>query len=418
MAGVRAWIRGLVAATGERHPDISVSETPPQPEESRLFAESNNDFTLALYGQLLRRPGNLFFSPFSIRTALGMTYAGARGETAVQMSRALRFASSGETLHGTFAEIIHRLNAAAGGSYEMAVANSLWAQDGAPLRSGFLDLIARHYGGGMNVVDFRRSAEARATINRWVEDKTKQKIRELIPPGGLEGADLVLVNAVYFKGKWVLQFRKDATRDGPFYLEGGRNVQTPLMRQHILVRHVQARGYQAVDLDYRGCDLSMLVLLPDEKDGLRDLETKLSARMLHDCVATMRVREVELFLPTFHMTWGTVELGAELRALGMPLAFTRFQADFSGINGHQPPHDDSLFISSVFHKAFVEVNEEGTEAAAATGVEMSVTSALRPPERPPVPVFRADHPFLFAIRDRKSNAILFLGRVADPTRES
>ena len=267
----------------------------------------------------------------------------------------------------------------------------------------------------MNVVDFHSGAEA--TINRWVEDKTKQKIRELIPPGGLEDGNLVVVDAIYFKGMWVLQFHKDATRDEAFYLEGGRKMQTPLMHRYTELRHFQANGYQAVDLDYRGGDLSMLVLLPDKKDGLRDLEARLSARMLHDCVARMLVRDVKLFLPRFRMTWGTVELGAPLRALGMPLAFTRYQADFSGINGYEPPHDDSLFIASVFHKAFIEVNEEGTEAAAATAILMIASSSFLPQKPPRVPVFRADHPFLFVIRDRKSGAILFLGRVADPSLE-
>jgi serine protease inhibitor len=299
------------------------------------------------------------------------------------------------------------------------LANSLWGQDGAPLLAEFLELVERHYGGGMNVVNFRRGAEAaRWNINRWVEEKTKQKIRELIPSGGL-GVDtrLVLVNAVYFKGMWELQFSKVATRDEPFYLEGGGKVQAPLMHQHEVVRYLAAAGFQAVDLDYRGGDLSMLVLLPDSKYGLRDLETRLSAGMLHDCVAKMRVREVKLFLPRFRMTWGTVEIGAQLRALGMPLAFTP-EADFSGMNGHEPPYDDSLFLSAVFHKAFVEVSEEGTEAAAATASVVFWGRASRPWVLPRVPVFRADHPFLFAIRDRKSTAILFLGRVADPSLEN
>jgi serpin B len=162
----------------------------------------------------------------------------------------------------------------------------------------------------------------------------------------------------------------------------------------------------------------MLVLLPDRKDGLRDLEKTLSARMLHDCVAQMGTREVKLFLPRFKITWGTVNVRDQLTALGMPLAFTRLQANFSGINGHEPPHEDSLFISAVFHKAFVETNEEGTEAAAATAVAMPLAAALRPSKPPPVPIFRADHPFLFAIRDRKSGTVLFLGRMADPTPES
>jgi serpin B len=420
MAGFGVWLRGLLGKE-EPIPAPSPPHARTRPSGPQSFAEDNNDFALAMYGQLRQRPGNLFFSPFSIRAALGMTQAGARDETAAQMREALCISSSDETLHVAFAETIQRLNAAGGGEYEMAVANSLWGQDGAPLQPGFLDLIARHYRGAMNLVDFRRGAEAaRVTINQWVEDKTRQRIRELIPPDGLNAdTRLVLVNAVYFKGMWVLQFRKADTRDEPFHLEGGGKVQAPLMHQDEEVRYLQARGYQAVDLVYRGGDLSMLVLLPDRKDGLRDLEKKLSARMVHDCVAQMATREVKLFLPRFKITWGTVNVSDQLTVLGMPLAFTRFQANFSGINGHEPPREDSLFISAVFHKAFVEMNEEGTEAAAATAVVMPPMAArFRRWKPPPVPIFRADHPFLFAIRDRKSGAILFLGRMADPTRES
>lgn len=375
------------------------------------FAEGDNDFGLALYGELGPEPGNLFFSPFSIRAALGMTCGGARGETAAQMREALRFASA-ESPHEALGEVIRRLNAAGEGEYGTAIASSLWSQsqDGSPLRAEFLELVARHYDGGMNVVDFRRDAEAaRGTINRWVEDKTKRKIRELIPAHGLHPETrLVLVNAIRFKGMWVLKFHQDSTSDQPFYLHGGGTVRVLLMYQHTEVRYLQAEGFQAVELDYQGGDLSMLVLLPDQKGGLRDIETRLSARMLHDCVERMGMAKVEIFLPRFKITWGSVEMSACLRSLGMSLAFTP-QADFSGINGHPPPHEDSLFISAVFHQAFVEVNEEGTEAAAATAVPMF---------RSAPPVFRADHPFLFAIRDRKSGVILFLGRVADPTPES
>lgn len=418
MAGFGVWLRRLL---GKEEPilDPSTPQARTRPSGPQPFAEDNNDFALAMYGQLRQRPGNLFFSPFSIRTALGMTQAGARDETAAQMREVLCISSSDETLHITSAETIQRLNAA-GGEYEMAVANSLWGQDGSPLQSGFLDLIARHYSSAINLVDFRRGAEAaRVTMNQWVEDKTRQKIQEIIPSGGVDAdTRLVLVNSVYFEGTWVLQFDKAYTRDEPFHLEGGGKVQAPLMHQHEEVRYLQARGYQAVDLVYRGDDLSMLVLLPDKKDGLLDLEKALSARTLHNCVAKMGVREVKLFLPRFKITWGTANLRDQLAALGMPLAFSRLQANFSGINGHKPPHEDSLFISAVFHKAFVETNEEGTEAAAATAVVTMITSAAPPSKPPPVPVFRADHPFLFAIRDRKSGAILFLGRMVDPTRES
>jgi serpin B len=419
MTGFRVWLRGLLGIE-KPIPEPSPSHARDRPRGPQSFAEDNNDFAVAMYGQLRQRPGNIVFSPFSIRTALGMAQAGARDETEAQMREALCISSSDETLHAAFAETVERLNAAGGGEYEMTVANSLWGQDGTPLQPGFLDLIARHYRGAMNLVDFRRGAEAaRKTMNQWVEDKTRKKVRELIPSGAVDAVTrLVLVNAVYFKGKWMLQFRKAATRDEPFHVEGGGKVQASLMHQREEVKYLQAGGYQAVDLVYRGGDLSMLVLLPDRKDGLRDLENTLSARLLHDCVAQMRTREIKLFLPRFQITWGTVDVRDQFAALGMPLPFTRLQADFSGINGHKPPHEDSLFISAIYHKALVETSEEGTEAAAATAVVMRPRAALRPSKPPPVPIFRADHPFLFAIRDRKSGTILFLGRMADPTRES
>jgi serpin B len=367
---------------------------------------------------LMERPGNLVFSPFSIYITLGMAFAGARGETAAQMIQALGFASSDEPLHDSFAHITTRLKMAGGGEYQMALANSLWGQAGAALQGEFLDLVDRYYGGGMNTVDFRGATDAaRKTINRWGEDKTKQKIRNLIPPGGLDALTrLVLVNAIYFRGTWISKFDKADTGDEPFYLEDGGKVQVPLMYQHEEIPYYQADGYKVVSLAYRGGDLSMLVLLPDKKNGLQDLEAKLSARMLQDCATKTASREVDLFLPRFRMTWGTVDMGAPLSALGMPLAFTQFEADFSGINGYQPPHEESLSISAVYHKAFVEVNEKGTEAAAATATAM-IDAAPMDWEPPPVAVFRADHPFLFAIRDWENGAILFLGRVADPTQE-
>ena len=380
------------------------------------LAEDSNDFALTLYEQLRHRSGNVFFSPFSIRTALGMTYAGARGETAAQMGRALGFSFSNDALHVAFKEIIQRLNTGGGGRYEMEVVNSLWGQDGMPLQTGFRDLVARYYGGNMNLVDFRQGTEARMTINQWVENKTRQKIQEPIPVGYL-GADtrLVLVNAVYFKGIWELQFDETATCEKPFHLEGGETVQVSLMYQREKVRYMQAGGFQAVDLDYQGGDLSMFVLLPNRNDGRGALEKTISARMIHDCLTQMDVCEVKLFLPRFKISWES-DLRAPLTSLGMSLSFKHFQADFSGINGHEPPHEESLFVSSVFHKAFVEVNEEGTEAAALTFIPVG-DFCIPSHEPPPIPIFRADHPFLFAIRDRKSSTILFLGRMSDPTQE-
>ena len=417
MAGLGMWSRRLFGIESEQTADSSEPSASSQPGGSQHFAADGNEFALAMYRQLGQRPGNLFFSPLSIRTVLCMAQIGARGETAAQMRGALRISSSDGALHLAFAEIVGRLNTDGGFHCEITMANSLWFQEGAPLKSEYVELIARHYDGAANPVDFRRAAEAaRRTINRWVEGKTREKIRDLIPSGGLN-ADmrLVLVNAVYFKGAWELQFDSAATCEEPFHLEGGGQVQALLMNQKDQIRYVQAAGYQAVELVYRRGDLSMLVLLPDKKDGLQKLERRLSERMVFDCVSKMRTEKIKLFLPRFKMTWGA-DLGGPLRELGMPLAFTPLQADFSGINGHEPPDDDSLFISSVLHEAFLEVNERGTEAAAATAAMMFASAAYRGFKPRPIPVFRADHPFLFAIRDRRSGVILFLGRIVDPSR--
>jgi serpin B len=414
------WLRGEHSDGDSGHDDAPAREEPVGGGESKSLAEDHTDFALALYAQLQQGPGNLFFSPFSVRTALGMAYAGAKGETAVQMRDALRLASSDQGLHKTLGAIIDRLNTSGGANYELSVANSLWSQEGAALQAPFLDLITQCYGGALNAVDFAGGCEAaRVAINGWVEEKTRGRIQEIIAPDAL-GPDmrLVLVNAVYFKGLWVLQFPRALTCDEPFFLEQGDKVQVPLMHMQERLRYQRADGYQAVDLEYRGGDVSMLVILPDKKDGLRDLEGRLSAQMLHDCVTNARLREVELYLPRFRMSWGAAELGSCLSRLGMPLAFAPFQADFSGINGYAPPHERSLFISAVWHKAFLEVGEEGPEAAAATAVVVAEAAAAPDIEPPRVPVFRADHPFLLAIRDRRSNAVLFLGRIGDPTREN
>lgn len=414
MGGFGAWLRGLLGRKPEPAPDHHASHPRTPPGGPGSLAE-DNDFALTLYQQLRQRPGNLFFSPFSVRTALVMALAGAKGETARQMGRALRLPSEDPTPHGAHAEAIRSLTATRGDGDEVVVANSLWSQEGVPLQTGFVDLIGRHYGGGMHLVDFRRDAEAaRVSINHWVEDETRQRIRDLMPSGAVQAdTRLVLVNAAYFRGTWLEPFHEAATRDEPFRLEGGLTAQAPLMHQQNRIPYLLGEGYQAVDLAYRAGNLSMLVLLPDRDDGLRDLEATLSATMLHDCVARMEVREVNLSLPRFTVTWGSIDLREQLATLGMPLAFDRLQADFSGINGQEPPSADALYLSAVFHKAFAEVNEEGTVAAAATAAGMPMIGAARPAPLP-VPIFRADHPFTFAIRDRRSGAILFLGRLVDP----
>lgn len=397
----------------EEPASTSTSEHTPPPREP--FSDDNNDFAIALYGLLREEPGNLFVSPLSIRTVLAMVEAGARGETAAQMKETLRIPSTDDSHHVAYAKAMRRLRPAGAGTYEMEVASSVWSQDGVPLRSEFTDLLSRYYEGNVTLVDFVRAAEqARVTINQWAADKTRRKIQNLMPPGGVDAETrMVLVNAVYFNEKWQHAFETSVTLDQPFHLESGGTVHVPLMQQNARCQYTQRAGYQAVDLDYRGSDLSMLVLLPDRRDGLRDLETTITSQVLRDCVKGFNTREVTLYLPRFQISWGTVNITDQLIALGMPLAFSRSSADFSGINGCQAPDEGSLVLSAVFHKAFVEVNEEGTQVAAAAAAGMTLGGPFEPP-----PTFRADHPFLFAIRDRWSGAILFLGRVTNPSRES
>lgn len=386
-----------------------------EPEKVRVTSPNLNDFAFALYAQLRQQPGNIIFSPFSVRTALAMTLAGARGGTAAQMRRVLGAGSSEDALHEELAAIIRRLNAEGGRTYEMAVANSLWVQEGTPLLTEFLELIRRHYQGSLSLADFRRDAEsARIAINKWVEEQTRRKIQDLIPPKGLNDLTrLVLVNAFYFKGMWVNAFDKDSTWESPFQVTKKRFVTAQLMEQVTQIPYTKGPGYQAIDLPYKGGDLSMLVMLPDKIDGLQNLEERISAGLVGDCVAGLQAQEVQVAIPKFELTWGAMNLTRQLSALGMGSAFDQSSADFSGMNGASPTDAASLSIGAVFHKAFVEVNEQGTEAAAATAVVMDVRCAG--PVHRKVPVFRADHPFLFAIRDRKSGAIPFLGRVTDPT---
>ena len=375
-------------------------------------AGDNNQFALDVYGRLHHQPGNVFFSPFSVRSALAIVLAGAGRATAAQMAAALRFPSSGEEPHAALAAMVERLDAGGRGAYEMTIANSLWGQAGTPYETAFLEFVTRHYGAAMHIVDFRRRVEtARAEINEWIANKTNRRIRDLISPGSLSvETRLVVANAVYFKGKWQSPFSQKATREGPFTRNDGTTVRVPLMSRNGLVRYADAPTYQGVELDYEGSDVSMLVVLPRRSDGLGDLERMLSTATLDDCARALRPRLVSIVLPRFHVSWGTVDVGPRLVELGMTDAFDRGRADFSAINGRVPPDEHALFISAVLHKAFVDVNEEGTEAAAATAVVMRTLGAADTPE-----LFRADHAFLFAIRERKTGTILFLGRVADPT---
>jgi serpin B len=399
-------------------------------QDTKIVVEGNKAFAFDLYEKLKKVEGNLFFSPYSISTALAMTYAGARGNTEKQMGTALHFTLDQKRFHPAFACLESQLKAIHEKSdIELNIANALWAQEDYVFLREFLDLIQSNYGTVLNHVDFKRACEAaRKQINAWVEQKTKDKIKDLIKPGVLNALTrLVLTNAIYFKGRWESPFKKNRTKESPFWLSIDKSVEVPMMTQKRQFRYMESDSLQILELPYVGDDLAMIVLLPRKVDGLAQLEADLSVENLNVWTGRLKKREVSVFLPKFKMT-SQFRLSETLASMGMPDAFGG-NADFSGIDGtkdlfisaviHKAFVDvneegteatKDLFISAVIHKAFVDVNEEGTEAAAATAVVISLTSA---PSTPP-PTFRADHPFVFLIRDNHSGSILFVGRIVNP----
>lgn len=371
---------------------------------ARSVSQSNNQFAFDLYRQLCSEEGNLFFSPTSIATALAMTYAGAEGETEKQMAKVLRFTLPKEQIHPAFASLLATLNAPKNEAYELRIANRLWGQKGYGFLPQFLATTRKDYGAELAQVDFVTAADqARQEINQWVEDQTNDKIKDLIPQGALnELTRLVLTNAIYFKGKWEHPFDKERTSNAPFTTLSGAKVEASLMFQKEKFKYGEAKDLQLLEMQYVG-DLAMLILLPKKADGLPALEKQLTLPNLDNWSSAMRSRKVLTYLPRFTMT-EKFELSSALSALGMPTAFDSRQANFSGMNGQR-----NLFISAAIHKAFVDVNEEGTEAAAATGIAIGATSVQISP------TFRADHPFVFLIRDNRSGSVLFVGRVTNPS---
>ncbi len=372
---------------------------------SNAVIQGNNKFALDLYQELQNRQGNLFLSPYSISTALAMTCAGARGQTEEQMAKTLCFPSiSRNQFNEEFGDIIRQLNEAGQkGDYELVVANALWGQEGYKFLNSFLTVVRKNYDGCLQEVDFAKNADqARKTINAWVEEKTRDKIKELIKPGMVDAMTrLVLTNAVYFKGKWANEFKPEETQDAPFMLLDGRKVSVPMMSQKNRFAYTQTDTLQVLEMPYVNDELSMVILLPKKTDGIGDVERELARGHLEGWLDRLHKVDVKVFLPKFKMT-SEFELADVLASMGMPDAFSG-KADFSGMTGSR-----DLFISAVVHKAYVDVNEEGTEAAAATGVVMTLTAIT------PVPVFRADHPFVFIIRDNQTGSILFMGRLENP----
>jgi serpin B len=384
-------------------PDVS-------PSEQALLVEGNSAFAFELYQALKGEEGNLFYSPYSISLALAMTYAGSRGETAQQMADTLQFLLEQERLHPAFnwldAELATRGEGAAGKDgegFRLNIVNAIWGQKDYEFLPAFLDVLAENYGAGLRILDFITETEAsRLAINKWVYNQMEKRIKDLIPQGAIDALTrLVLTNAIYFNAAWKYLFDEKITADGPFYLLDGGQVTVPMMRQTKSFNYVEGEGYQAVELLYDGDELSMVILLP-ASGNFAAFEETLNAQQVSDIISGLQPTEVALTMPRFEFD-SEFSLKDTLADMGMPIAFSG-AADFSGMAGNR-----ELYISDVVHKAFVAVDEAGTEAAAATAVIMKLTSVPEPPVEVTI-----DRPFIFLIRDIETGAILFVGRVLNP----
>jgi len=401
------------AQAGELRSDLQ-RESAPSVEATDLEAlvAGNSAFSLDLYRVLSEKYDNLFFSPYSISLALAMTYGGARGDTELEMAQTLHFNLPQAQLHPAFnaldlelerrAEPIQAPDGEVEG-FTLNIANSIWGQIDYGFLAEYLDLLALNYGAGMRVVDYVQETEAaRQEINSWVSDETEGRIEDLIPEGALDAATrLVLANAIYFNAAWAVPFEEELTTEAPFNLLDGGQVQVSMMRQSESMGYATGDGYQIVERAYVGGSMTMDIILPDAGE-FEAIEATMDAEWLAGALAGMTGQQVDLSMPRFEFE-SEVGLSDVLVAMGMPTAFGT-GADFSGMDGTR-----SLFISDVLHKAFVSVDEKGTEAAAATVVMMALTSAPAEPIQVSV-----DRPFIFLIRDLQTGAVLFVGRVMNP----
>ena len=414
----------LGAAIGPTVPTLSgelrstKERATPSPKHAELahLASRNSVFAIEMYKSLAAEEGNLFFSPYSISLALAMTYAGARGETERQMADTLRFLLPQDRLHPAFNNLDLQLASRQGGTegrdeagFRLNIVNAFWGQKDYEFLEAFLDVLAESYGAGVRPLPFVNAPEeSRLTINDWVADQTEDRIKDLIPPGPPEiintSTRLVLTNAIYFNAQWLHTFDESSTRMRPFHLLDGGEVQVPMMSETEWFGYARGEGYQAVDLPYHGGELSMTILLPDE-GRFREFEGSVDPALVGRILDDIEEQNVLLTMPKFEFE-SKFRLDETLKRMGMPDAFDGGNADFSGMNGQSCPGGGCLVIAAVIHKAFVSVDEEGTEAAAATAVIGDLVGGRPEPIRVTV-----NRPFIFLIRDRATNTILFLGRM-------
>ena len=397
--------------------DLTQSANPDVSEEQlRQLVEGNTNFALRLYQSLIDDSSNLIFSPYSISMALAMTYAGAHGNTETEMAEALSFRLEQDTLHRAFNAQQQALRSKGGNEsseqFELNIANAIWGQDDHEFLVTFLDTLAEQYGSEIGRADFSGDPEqARQQINDWAAGQTKDRIQNLLSEDAITPLTrLVLVNAIYFKAKWLRPFEKSLTRPGPFHTINGETIETPMMLQNARLGYTSYDGYQAVDLPYKGGHYSMLILVPDT-GAFGDFEAALDTEKLNKVVAGLQTRNVRLTMPLFEQR-STADVKSALMAMGMTDAFSPSAADFSGMDTTSCAAGDAqcLSISDIAHQAFISVDESGTEAAAATAVNVAVTS-IEP--QPPMDL-TIDRPFIYLIRHRATGAILFLGRIVAP----
>jgi serine protease inhibitor len=367
----------------------------------------NSQFAIALYQNInadkASEGQNIFVSPYSISTALAMTYAGSRNNTQKQMATVLHFNLPDDQLNSGFSALLGQTKATPAKHYKLDVANALWGQKSYHFEAAFTDVVSKYYDGGFNVVDYVNDREAsRSKINKWVEARTADKIKDLVKEDDINSLTrLILTNAIYFKGDWASKFKTESTKNEPFTVTGGKTVTVPLMAQTGQFAFMQNSELKMIELPYAGDDLSMIAILP--QGDIEKFGATLSLTKLQELRKQMHSQEVHLFLPRFKFET-RYYLEKALGEMGMPDAFNESKADFSGMTGKP-----GLFITHVIHQAMIDVNEEGSEAAAATAVVMGLKSAMSMPA-----TFRADKPFIFLIIHKPTDSILFMGRVSNP----
>lgn len=404
-----SWMSFSVANSEEMDSEIdSESEAKIRmlPPDVASIVDGNNRFAVDLYQHLSQTKGNLFFSPYSLSTALAMTYAGAAGKTAEEMAQLLHFRLPSTAIHDAFSQLANLIFSEKYPGYKLKIANRLWGEKNYGFLPSFMRLTEEYYGAALAEVDFQNQPnQARETINRWVAQVTEENIQDLIAEGVLTNSTrLVLTNAIYFEGNWLSPFGGENTEESLFTTESGQQVTVPMMYQKNRFWYGSYDGVKVLRLFYVDYKLSMVIFLPDTREKLTQLEQNLSQEKLQsllDCAEQEYM--VELWLPRFKLN-AEFDLKETLSQMGMATAFSSEAANFAGMN--DSPQD--LYLSTVVHKAFLNVNEAGTEAGGASGVIAASRSTA------PETTFRADRPFIFLIQDSESDSILFIGRLMNP----